>query len=141
MRDGIKKNWDFFRWCPQYAMHPQLQSTCHYIIIHYVKIWHVRLGDENNMHPLSWGKKMKRSKICLENFCQCDRFDPFSRAISFRCSCKTKDRLPFTIFICLSPWAGLELKKRAFYGKKTGSGEFMLYHHYQFIYDTCSMVL
>ena len=44
---------------------PQLQSTCHYIVNHYVKIWHVRLGGANNMRPLSWGggggHKRKRS--------------------------------------------------------------------------------
>ena len=34
---------------------PQLQSTCHYIVNHYVKILHVRLGGANNMRPLSWG--------------------------------------------------------------------------------------
>ena len=35
---------------------PQLQSTCHYIVNNYVKIWHVRLGGANNMRPLrSWG--------------------------------------------------------------------------------------
>ena len=34
---------------------PQLQSTCHYIGNHYVKILHVHLGDANNMRPLSWG--------------------------------------------------------------------------------------
>ena len=36
-------------------MYPQLQSTCHYMVNFYVKIWHVRLGGANNMHPLSWG--------------------------------------------------------------------------------------
>ena len=40
---------------PQYVMLPQLQSTCHYIVNHYVKILHVHLGVANNMHPLSWG--------------------------------------------------------------------------------------
>ena len=34
---------------------PQIQSTCHYTVNHYVKIWHVRLGGATNMHPLSWG--------------------------------------------------------------------------------------
>ena len=34
---------------------PKLQSTPHDIVNHYVKIWHVRLGVANNMHPLSWG--------------------------------------------------------------------------------------
>ena len=29
---------------PQYFMLPQLQSTCHYLVNHYVEIWHVRLG-------------------------------------------------------------------------------------------------
>ena len=36
-------------------MRPQLQSTCHYIVNHYVDILHVRLGGANNMRPLSWG--------------------------------------------------------------------------------------
>ena len=43
---------------------PQLQSTCQYIVNHYVKILHVRLGGANNMRPLSWGgggHKRKRS--------------------------------------------------------------------------------
>ena len=40
---------------PQYVLRPQLQGTCHYIVNHYVKIWHVLLGDANNMRPLSWG--------------------------------------------------------------------------------------
>ena len=33
----------------------------------YVKIWHLRLGGANTMHPLSWGKwhKRKNSKHCL----------------------------------------------------------------------------
>ena len=33
---------------------PPLQSTCHYIVNRYAKIWHVRLGGANNMHPPSW---------------------------------------------------------------------------------------
>ena len=41
----------------QYVMPPPppLQSTCHYIANHYVKIWHMRLGGANNMCPLSCG--------------------------------------------------------------------------------------
>ena len=45
------KKWDLFRLCPPVRFVPpstfcasQLQSTCHYIVNHYVKIWHVRLG-------------------------------------------------------------------------------------------------
>ena len=36
---------------------PQLQSTCHYIIIHYVKIWHVILGGgcKLNAPTKLWG--------------------------------------------------------------------------------------
>ena len=41
---------------------PQLQSTCHYIVNHYVEIWLGRRGGgggggygANNMRPLSWG--------------------------------------------------------------------------------------
>ena len=40
---------------PSTLCSPQLQSTCHYIVNHHVKIWHVLLGGANNMHPLSWG--------------------------------------------------------------------------------------
>ena len=47
---------DLFRLCPPSTLcSPQLQSTCHYIVNHYVKILHVHLGVANNMHPLSWG--------------------------------------------------------------------------------------
>ena len=35
---------DLFRVCPQYVMHPLLQSMCHYIVNNYVKISHMRLG-------------------------------------------------------------------------------------------------
>ena len=34
---------------------PQLQSTCHYKVNHYVKILRVRLGGANNMRPPRWG--------------------------------------------------------------------------------------
>ena len=40
---------------PSTLCSPQWQSTCHFIVNHYVKILHVRLGVANNMHPLSWG--------------------------------------------------------------------------------------
>ena len=47
---------DLFRLCPPSTLcAPQLQSTCHYIVNHYVKLLHVRLGGANNMRPLSWG--------------------------------------------------------------------------------------
>ena len=51
------KKLDLFRLCPPPSTlcSTQLQSTCHYIVNHHVKIWHVRLGGANNMHPLSWG--------------------------------------------------------------------------------------
>ena len=50
---------------PQYVMLPQLQSTCHYIVKYYVKIWHVRLGgggggSANIMHPLSLGAQTEK---------------------------------------------------------------------------------
>ena len=48
---------------PQYVMRPQLQSTCHYIVNHYVKIWHMRLGGANNMRSLSWGGGAQTEKI------------------------------------------------------------------------------
>ena len=48
----------------QYVMRPQLQITCHYIVNHYVKIWHVRRGGGGmNMRPLSWGHKRKRYQL------------------------------------------------------------------------------
>ena len=40
---------------PSTLCSPQLQITFHYIVNHYVKILHVHLGVENNMHLLSWG--------------------------------------------------------------------------------------
>ena len=51
---------------PRTLCSPQLQSTCHYIVNHYVKILHVPLGVANNMHPVSWGggHKRKRSAKC-----------------------------------------------------------------------------
>ena len=38
---------------PQYVMRPQLQSTCHCILNHYVKIWHVSSGEKGPraQHP------------------------------------------------------------------------------------------
>ena len=54
--DAAKELGDLFRLCPPSTLcSPQLQSTCHYIVNHYVKILHVHLGVANNMHPLSWG--------------------------------------------------------------------------------------
>ena len=53
---------------------PQIQSTCHYKVNHYVKIWHVRLGwggggVANNMHPLSWeGGGGQRERKVPKNF-------------------------------------------------------------------------
>ena len=44
-------------------MRPQLQSTCHYIVNHSVKILHVRLGGANNMHPLSLGGGAQTEQI------------------------------------------------------------------------------
>ena len=40
-------------------MRPQLQSMCHYIAFHYVKIRHVR----KNMHPLRWGEGLQLENI------------------------------------------------------------------------------
>ena len=58
MNININKNInikDLFRLCPHlYVMRPQLQSTCHYIVNHYVKIWHMLRGAIN-MRPLSGG--------------------------------------------------------------------------------------
>ena len=51
----IIKKFRIFSVCAlQYIMQPQLQSRCHYIVNHYLKIWHVRLGYAN---------KMQRSKV------------------------------------------------------------------------------
>ena len=53
---------DLFRLClPSTLCAPQLQSTCHYIVNHYVKIWPVRLGDANNMRPLRWGAQTEKT--------------------------------------------------------------------------------
>ena len=63
---------DLFDWIisvcaplPSTLCSPQLQSTCHYIVNHYVRLWQVRLGGANNMHPLGagvgGGHKRKRS--------------------------------------------------------------------------------
>ena len=58
---SIKGCLDLFRLCPppppSTICSTQIQSTCHYMVNHYVKIWHVRRGEggANNMHPLSWG--------------------------------------------------------------------------------------
>ena len=48
---------DLFRLCPPPSTlcAPQLQSTCHYIVNHHVKILQVRLGGANYMRSLSWG--------------------------------------------------------------------------------------
>ena len=60
--------WIFSVCAPQYVMLPQLQSTFHYIVNHYVKILHVHLGVANNMHPLSWGgHKRKRSRSFIKS--------------------------------------------------------------------------
>ena len=42
-------------------MLPQLPSMCHDMVNHYVKIWLVPLRVANNMHPLSWGIRKKRT--------------------------------------------------------------------------------
>ena len=40
----------------RYAPPPPLQRTCHYIANRHVRIWHVRRGFANNMHPPSLGE-------------------------------------------------------------------------------------
>ena len=41
----------------RYVMHPQLQSTSHYTVNHYVKKTRASGGGgANNMHPISWGE-------------------------------------------------------------------------------------
>ena len=54
---------NLFRLYPQYVMRPRLQSTCHYIVNHYLKIWYVRLGDANNMLPLSGVAQTEKIRI------------------------------------------------------------------------------
>ena len=56
-------------------MHPAVtENVSYYIVIHYVKIWHVRRGGgggggATNMHPLSWERhKRKRSNIVVAAF-------------------------------------------------------------------------
>ena len=69
-RACYKKNESFpFVPPPSSICSPQLQSTCHYMVNHHVKLRHVHLGGANNMHPLSWGggHKRKRSKKTLES--------------------------------------------------------------------------
>ena len=60
------------RLCPLVRYGPPLQSTCHYVVNHHVKIWHVRWGVSNNMQPVSWcgtnGKDPKFLKEFLEVF-------------------------------------------------------------------------
>ena len=54
----VQKYLDLFRLSPpQNVMRPppQLQSTCHYIVNHCVKIRNLRLEGAKNMRPLSWG--------------------------------------------------------------------------------------
>ena len=46
------------RLCP-----PQLQSTCPYIVNHYVKMWHLRLGAANDVHPLSLGAQTEKIQL------------------------------------------------------------------------------
>ena len=70
---NCKKILDLFRLRPPPSnlCAPQLQSTCHYIVNLYVKILYVRLGDANNIRPLSWGAqkgkdpKFKKKSLAL----------------------------------------------------------------------------
>ena len=79
LSNGLKKFWsnnqkDIYRKegilsvCappPQYVTDPQLQSTYHYIVNHYVKIWHVSLGGGGAPFyictHLAFGKYPKRT--------------------------------------------------------------------------------
>ena len=54
-RDLLLSGYFAFAPPPSTLCAPQLQNTCHYIVNHYVKVWHVRLGGANNMRPLSRG--------------------------------------------------------------------------------------
>ena len=51
---------------PSTLCSPQLQSTCHYIVNHNLKIWHVRLEGANNMHSLSLGGTKGKDPILLQ---------------------------------------------------------------------------
>ena len=44
---SLSEKWNPFCSCPPERYDPQLHSTCHYIVNHYVKIWYVRLGCKN----------------------------------------------------------------------------------------------
>ena len=46
-------------------MHRQLQSTSLYMVNHYVKIWHVRLGVANNMRQLGSGAQTENIQFFL----------------------------------------------------------------------------
>ena len=61
------KNGIFSVCAPCTLFSPQLQSTCYYMLKRYVKIWHVRLGGANNMHPPSWEEQTEMiQKTCVK---------------------------------------------------------------------------
>ena len=45
---------------------PSCRSKCHYIVNHYEKAGHVRLGEANNMRPLSWGAPAEKIRCFLQ---------------------------------------------------------------------------
>ena len=55
---GLIKKLGPFSFVPPvfYAPVPLVTNPCHYIVNYYVEIWHMRLGDANYRHPLSWGE-------------------------------------------------------------------------------------
>ena len=80
---------------PSTVCSPQLKSTCHYIVNRYVKTWHLRLRDANNMHQEIWvSATANRSKYGYwpdraDENCHCPdgRNDPnFSQIIMLVCT-------------------------------------------------------
>ena len=78
MQLAYSDNFGIFSVCaPGTLCNPQLQSTRHCIVNHYVKIWHVRAGGgggANNMRPLNWWPQTEKILILFppyfhERFC------------------------------------------------------------------------
>ena len=101
---------------PPYIMHPQLQRTCHRIVNHYVKIWHVRLGGgggggANNMHPLNWGgaqtKTNKKDPGIQGIFSDCKKSSFFNRFLLDK-----NDQSPYVFILVLFVTSSLLLCRK-----------------------------